>query len=178
MNQKEQLELLLHWARNTKRAQFGHYRMSNSCRNRFTVIGVTVTIIAGIGGSAFLVNLQRLCPAYATEISIGIGLLLLSAALLSAIQTLLRLDERAQKHLTAAAKYGSVKRHVDQLVASARSSPIDPAIFTDIRQSLDGLATECPQIPDKLLTKIEKTMPPTPFEQYYPRSLEEEKQDE
>lgn len=170
MNQKEQLDLLLHWARNTKRAQFGHYRMSNAYRHRYTAIGITITIIAGIGGSAFLVNLQKHYPQVAMELSIGVGLLLMMAALLSAIQTLLRLDERAQKHLTAAARYGAAKRHLDQLLASVRSEIINSSLFDDLRKSLDSLASESPQIPDRVLKRIETGMPPVPFEDYYPKA--------
>jgi hypothetical protein len=166
LNNTEQLDLLLHWARNAKRAQFGHYRMANRCRRSFVAIGVTITIMAGIGGSAFLVNLQRQFPGASPLITIGIGVMLLVAALLSAIQTLLRLDERAQKHLSSATKYSAARRLIDQSLATVRSGNVLKEQIDELRQLLDSLAAESPQIPDRLLKSIESHMPPTPFSEY------------
>lgn len=168
MDQNEQIDLLLHWTRNVKRAQFGHYRMSHTYRHRYTVIGVTITIIAGVGGSAVIANLSKHFPQVATEVSIGVGFALLVAAVLSAIQTLLRLDERAQRHLTAATRYSAAKRLLGQLLATARNEILSDKRLDEIRKTLDGLSTEAPQIPDRVLKNIEVHMPPVPFEKYYP----------
>ena len=166
MNNTEQLDLLLHWARNAKRSQFGHYRMSNRCRREFLAIGISITIIAGVGGSAFLVDLQRQFPSIAQIVSVVIGVLLLVAALLSAIQTLLRLDEKAQKHLSSATKYSAIRRLIDQSLATVRSGNVLTIQVDGIRQMLDALAAESPQIPDRVLRSIETHMPPTPFSDY------------
>lgn len=129
-------------------------------------IGVSITVIAGLGGSAFLVNLKQQFPTTSPAISIGIGMMLLVAALLSAMQTLLRLDERAQKHLSSATKYSAARRLIDQSLATVRSGNVLKEQIDELRQLLDALATESPQIPDRLLKSIEKHMPPTPFSDY------------
>ncbi len=174
MDKNDQIDLLLHWTRNVKRAQFGHYRMSHRYRRRYTLIGITITIIAGAGGSAFMTNVPNYFPQIASKLNVGIGFLLFVSAVLSAIQTLLRLDERAQKYLSTATKYSAVKRNLLQLHAMAQTKAVSEKRIDEIRKTIDSIAIEAPQIPDKVLKRIEKGMPPTPFKNYYQSKEEEE----
>lgn len=114
-----------------------------------------------------MADVSKYFPTSAAYFNVAVGAVLLLAAVMSGIQTLLRLDERAQQHRTAAASYSAAKRQLDQLVVMANNGAVSAARLDDVRQLLDELTNGTPQIPDRLLKKIEKHMPPTPFEEYY-----------
>ncbi len=170
MQQKDQLELLRHWARNVKRAQFAHYRMADHYRRQYTAIGVAVTVITVATGSALLADLPSVLPSLTTPIRIVSGLLVLFASALSGLQTFLKLEERKALHAEAGAAYSAVKRHIDQLIADAKDKIIASSVLDDVRSHMDSLGSQSPQISDSVWTAALAEMPALDFKHYYPAS--------
>jgi hypothetical protein len=67
------------------------------------------------------------------------------AAILAGLQTFLGLQDRAEKHRLAGAKYGAIGRELEELLAFPETQ-LD-AHVTEIRQRLDALALESPNVP-------------------------------
>lgn len=170
MNQQQQLDLLLHWARNAKRAQYAHYRMASRYRRQYTFTGVIITLITVVAGSSVLADLTNYFPGHETEIRLFIGLLILLASALSGIQTFLKLEKEASNHSKTGASYSAIKRHLDQLIATVKSAPIETHVLDTIRTQLDNLGSQLPQVPDKIWVAILKQMPALDFKDYYPEA--------
>jgi hypothetical protein len=77
------------------------------------------------------------------------------AAILAAIQTFLRLQERSEKHKVAGVRYGSFKREIEQM------SVFPPQGVDELRQFIDGLrirwdklVEESPTIPKGVWNRV------------------------
>ncbi len=166
MNIPDQLDLLLHWARNTKRAQYAHYRMADKHRRRYRLIGIMVTAITVICGSSVIADWSKYFPSVDFYIKMAIGLTVLVASALSGIQTFLKLDERAQLHKNTGATYSAVKRHIDQLIVSVKTNAVDADILNNIREKIDALGADSPQVDDRVWKLVLQTMPALEFDHY------------
>lgn len=162
----DQLDLLLHWARNTKRAQHAHYRMAGIYRRRYRLIGITVTAITVICGSSVIADLSKYFPSVEIHIKMAIGLTVLFASALSGFQTFLKLDERAQLHKDTGAAYSAIKRHIDQLIVSVKTNAIDAEVLNNIREKMDALGADSPEVDDRVWKLVTQTMPILEFDHY------------
>lgn len=159
MNREQQIELLLHWARNAKRAQFAHYRMADLYTKRYRLIGLSITVITVISGSSVLADFSKQFPNLEEAIKLLIGLSVLLAGAMSGIQTFLRLDEVAAKHRSAGGSYSALKRHLDQVLAISKSKDIVESEFNELRTKFDDLGANTPQITDHVWNKVLLKMP-------------------
>lgn len=132
-------ELLLAWLRRARESQFAHYAAADELSWKGHALGVPVIILTSvIGASAFASVAAEVVPTYA---KIFVGALSVLAALMSGLQTFFKFSERADKHRTFGARFGAVRRELEQLHARGGNT-------TDaIRQSLDTLAEEAPAVP-------------------------------
>ena len=166
MIDKERLDLLLHWARNAKRAQFAHYRMANRYGRLYKINGVIVTIVAVVTGSSVIANFSKTFPNIETLITIVTGLLILLAGSLSGIQTFMKLEERSGLHRGAGASYSGLKRQLDQWIAIAKKEDINNSELDGMRTKFDELGVQSPQVSDSVWRKVLKDMPSLDFEHY------------
>lgn len=166
MYDKDQIDLLFHWARNVKRAQYAHYRMADRYGWQYRSTGITTAVITVICGSSILLDLPQVSQAYEAQIKLIIALAILFASALSGIHTFLKLDERALGHKKAGAAYSALKRQIDQLIAAARSKVIDSELLNAVREKIDYLGANTPQVDDNLWKAILKKMPPLDFDYY------------
>ena len=84
-------------------------------------------------------------------ISLVTNLVTIGIPILAGLQTFLRFGELAEKHRVMAAKYGALKREVQQILALPLDQRGDPHKLLDtIRTRYDALELEEPQIPRSL----------------------------
>ena len=143
-------ELLHDWYRRAREAQFAHYEAAKPLSSANYKLGVPVAVLSGLVGTSIFATLQEQ-PNLAFKIVVGIVSVL--AAVLASLQTFLRFSERAEKHRAAAVRYGALRREVETAVA--KGGPYDDKVVDGLREKLDSISSDSPEIPDRVWKKIE-----------------------
>lgn len=153
--------LLLKWILRARESQMSHYEMADVLGRRNRGIGVAVIgMTAVLGTSAFL---SLIAASASPVIRVIFGLVSVTASVLAALQTFLRYDERAEQHRSAGARYGAVRRTLE--AAYTRSLAGENHVSADliaIREELDKLAQEAPNVPEAVFNRTVKTMKVAP----------------
>jgi hypothetical protein len=160
------LDTLLHWLRNAKRSQKGNYGAAQFYGSLNMWLGIPAAILAAVVGTSVFATLESdVEPIW----KIVAGLISIVAAILSSLQTFLALGDRSAKHRAAAAEYGAIKREIEEITLTLKSSGRVPAdLLGQVRKKLDDLARETPQVPNRIWSKVRQEMPPKPFGDYFP----------
>jgi hypothetical protein len=95
-------------------------------------------------------------------VKILVGFFSIAAAVLSSLQTFLRLGELAEKHSTASLKYGALHREVEEMQSKAAIPPDYPIT---VRTRWVAIDSESPTVSPKLFDKVQTSIrgsPPIP----------------
>ena len=96
----------------------------------------------------------------ATDVSplvrIFIGLIGLLASVMASLQTFLRYAERAEKHRATGERYGAIRRRLEAICARAPERAAHD--FVEIREELDRLAQEVPNVPTAIFLKTQRDL--------------------
>lgn len=144
-------DLLGDWYRRIRYAQFAHYESAKLFDRVNYWLGIPVVVLSTFVGTSVFANIGRLADP---RLQIAIGLISVVAATLASLQTFFRFAEKAEKHRTAAAKYGALRRQVEETLALQTHT--DPENIVALRQSIDRLAEEAPQIPHRIWSNRRK----------------------
>ncbi len=88
---------------------------------------------------------------------IAVGLVSVLATVLAALQTFLKWGELAAKCRASGAEYGSIKRQIDQVIAASKNGgSITDDDVNDVREQMDTLARESPEIPERIWNRVRK----------------------
>lgn len=165
-NPKEEVDkVLLHWNRNAKRSQAGHYEAYHYYSKFNLYLGVPIVVLSTLVGTNVFANLKN---TLSSEWMIITGLLSLLAAILAALQTFLGFSEKASKHADYAAEYGSIRREFQE--ARIRLVNVEKdfeTILQPMRDKLERLAKYSPKPPRKIWKNMEQKMPPISFTDYF-----------
>jgi hypothetical protein len=151
---KNSKELLEKWLKRLRESQFAHYEAAKSLSQSNYTLGIPAVILSTLVGTSIFASLGE-TPISSVQILVGITSVL--AATLSAVQTFLGLSERASKHRAVAARYGSTRRRIEQLLALSAES-ITPEEISALRLEIDGIAEEAPNVSDKVWNRIEQKL--------------------
>ena len=152
LDPKITLEDLMHdWRRSTIRMQYCHFAAASKFRKLHMQIGVPLTITSIVVGSSIFASPQTI----PTTFQLIAGLLTMLVALLTALQTFLRFDARAEKHFAAACAFGALRWDLQQLMAiRSLGRPSAGALIAETR-ALDAIKSKradipktAPEIPD------------------------------
>lgn len=133
--------LTLAWYRRARRAQLAHARAATRSRSLFLGLGVPAVVLGFAAGSAVVADV-------AADHRVLTGLAGLVAALLTALQTFLRLDDQRIAHESAARKFGSIRRELGELGALGPLAPTTFVASLDaIRADYDETSAGTPQVP-------------------------------
>jgi hypothetical protein len=136
------------------RIQTAHYDSAAILSRRHYQVGVPAIMLATLVGSSVFSALGEGEPVWGRA---AVGAASILAAVLTAVQTFLRHDERAEKHRAAGVSYGSMKRRLEQYVAYPPATAREMvALLEQIRTDWDGLNRECPTIPESVWERVEK----------------------
>ena len=142
-------ELLLAWIRRARESQFTHYVQATRFRRADLWLGVPViAITALVGTSVFSSVANDQEPATA---KIVLGLFSVLAAILSSLQTFMKLSERSDLHRSFGARYGDVRRKLEQAYAQRGTLAISNETLQLLNEELTEIATEAPDAPSKAL---------------------------
>ncbi len=87
------------------------------------------------------------------------GLVSVLAATLTGLQTFLKFSERAEKHRTVAARYGALRREIEELMSLEEK--LTKELITPLRKAIDRLAEEAPNVPTRVWSKTQKSLAKT-----------------
>jgi hypothetical protein len=130
------------WHRRVYAAQSAHYASAELLRRLHYIIGVPAVVFASIVGTAIFAGLEKDSPRSMVVASVSI-----LAAILSALQTFLRLSERAAAHATAADWYSAVRRDIEEVLHLPVESRGKVKDFLDrVRKEMNRVAQDAPQL--------------------------------
>ena len=151
-------ELLDKWNKRLREGQFSHYEAERWYKKYHYIFGLPAITLSALVGSAFFFE------GIFTESNLykffGVLSGFLSSFLIS-LQTFLNFSELAEKHLSAASKYGSVRRDVERLMVMI-SSGVDDIDWNrevdGIKKQIDDLAQSSPNVSKKVWKKSKKIL--------------------
>lgn len=145
-------ELILAWLRRARESQMAHYEMAQILNRRSHLLGVPVIIITAVVGTSVFASVAA--QVISTEAKLIIGSLSVFAAVLSSLQTFFKFSERAEKHKSFAARFGSVRRELEVLYATGKTAS-EPNYVAILREKLDRLAEEAAHVPTAVFEKVQ-----------------------
>ena len=135
--------LIIDWKLHAERAQHGHYKAGLFYERFFLFLGIPVIVLSAVTGGSEVLGI--------IDTQLG-GIISLCIAILAGLQTFLKFSQRSERHRSAGAHYGGVKRTLEEtLVILTEDSGNAKAKVHKIKQQLDSLANECPEIPQRFL---------------------------
>lgn len=133
------------WANGLRIEHIAHRRACTRSEYSGRVIGSTVVLLSAVVGTSVFATIES-SPSLGFRI--GAGLLSIAAAVIAALQTFLKFDARAAGHRETSAKYGALRRELDQLRAT--DSPIGKAQLAAIRSRWDEIDATAPPVPNRV----------------------------
>jgi len=116
-----------------------------------------VIILTTLVGTSVFASLSEDAPS--TYVRIIVGLVSILAALLAGLQTFMKFAERCEKHRSTAARYGIVRRQLEQVYADRPETVVWPSDLRDkIRVQLDNLGSEAPDVPLATFKQVQKEL--------------------
>jgi hypothetical protein len=143
-------ELLQDWYRRARENQFAHYEAIKPLSSGNYKLGIPVALLSGLVGTSIFATLQA---ETAIGFRIAVGIISVLAAVLASLQTFLRLSERAEKHRAVAVRYGALRRELE--TAIAKGGPYEEKLVDGLREKVDSISSEAPEIPDRVWKKVE-----------------------
>jgi hypothetical protein len=132
-------QLLQEWRNRAYAAQSAYYMMAEKFTLWNYLLGIPVVTLSGLVGTAIFSSLDSSIP-YGHWV---IGSVSMLAAVLSSLQTFLRLSETATHHGVAADWYSAIRRDAEELMALPRD------LRGDARSRLDSLRKEMNKVGQK-----------------------------
>lgn len=154
-------QLLSRWHRRLREVQFSHYEAAKPLSRANYWLGVPVVVLCTFVGTAVFATLEKQVDV---RLQILAGSLSVAAAVLSSLQTFLRLPERAEKHRTVAARAGGLRREIEQLLATQPVKAIAEEKLDRLREEIDTIAEDAPEVSAKIWARANKLMYGTPHD--------------
>ena len=151
------------WRLRSWAAQVAHYRVASHLRLYNVWLGLPVVVFTtAVGTSLFATMNQAKLP---DALRIVVGSVAVVAAILAGIQTFLNFAQRADQHVLAADWYASIRRKIDQELATPKGHRRDPKKFLDeVRRDMNTVGSQFPEIGDRAWSQVadEFGLPETP----------------
>ena len=147
--------LLSHWHAGVREMHIAHSKAAAHYDRMNVVFGVPVVIFTtGVGTAVFASINSSPDPV----LQVVVGFFSVAAAVLASLQTFLRYAERAEKHHTAIARWGALRRKIEhlQVVRPVESEKLDE-LLASLQSQWDALENESPTVPQRFQDRaIEK----------------------
>jgi hypothetical protein len=148
--------LLDQWIKRARECQHSHHEAGKAFKRINYYFSVPVIVIStSLGGIALMLLGNKVSQL--TILLFGIGGLV--TALLSAIQTHFNFSEKGEKHSSVGARYGYVRREMEQIKALPKEARGNAKLIMDsVRERLDGLGSEGPVVSRRIFNKSNKIL--------------------
>ena len=150
MAQKDALTLLTDWTQHLRISRATHYETAKKLSNTNILIGISAIVLSAIVGTSILATVQETIN---TNLKIVAGLISVFAAVLGGMQTLLRLEDRAEKHRACGARYSALIREIEEVLAFYQKGRIPVDRVKNIREQYDKVTLEAPSTSQRVYEK-------------------------
>lgn len=149
--------LVTDWFRRARESQRLHYECGTRCSHLSYKLGIPAIVFSTIVGTSVFASLNSEdLPAWGKLIVGGISI---AAAVLTSLQTFLGYPEKADRHRIAGAEYGAIRRSLELLKTIPPKSDDElNAALDQIKERMDLLAKDAPEVPSKMKDKIDKAL--------------------
>ncbi len=149
-------ELLRTWLRRTRYSQHSHHEAGKRLKRFNYLLAVPIVVITTALGTAALATIT-------TKVNdagkLTFGVLSLIAAVLAALQTHLAWAERSERHKTLGAKYGDIRRDIEEILAlPVNERGAQKKVMDKIRTDLDGISGEGDVVPRRVFEKTRRRL--------------------
>lgn len=141
-------DLLQRWVKRARESQLSHHLMAERLESQHKWFGILVIIITSTAGATAILSELK------GDTKVWLGLITLLATILTALQTFLKLEEKANRHKVAAAGYGDVRRLLE--LASVLPASIMDARLKQAETTYAKLAIESPSVSKGIYDKAMK----------------------
>jgi hypothetical protein len=136
---------LKEWMVRTRHSQHSHHEAGKFYKTLHYIYGVPVVVLTTVIGTSVFASLDK---QVADNMKIWLGALSMSAAALTAVQTHFQFSERSEKHKGLGARYGNIRREIEEVLTLPSVYQTDPKkIMDEIREKLDAIGSEGPVVP-------------------------------
>ena len=146
-------EILEQWEIQLRTLHAGHWEAARKSEGRNVALGLATALMSAIAGTAAFASLQGGTDPWTR---IAAGVFGVAAAMVSSAQTYYKSSERAERHRSAAGKYGRLRREFQQFLALGL--PTDQQrrerILSAFRKQWDDVDAESPAIPSKTYERV------------------------
>jgi hypothetical protein len=149
-------ELLNNWYRRLRESQFSHYESAKAFDRMNYWLGIPSVILSTLVGTSIFATLGEADESIGKGAKLMVGLVSVVAATLAGLQTFLKFSERAEKHRAVAARYGALRREIEEMRLLEES--LSRESITPVRESIDRLAEEAPNVPTRVWVKTQKLL--------------------
>ncbi|TQV73771.1 SLATT domain-containing protein [Aliikangiella marina] len=149
-------EVINLWHKRASSVQDAHYAAGNYYEKKYLMLGMTViTLSAVVGSLEVIVPIEWIAPEFVPVMKSLSGLISLVVAILAGLQTFLKLSQRSERHKSAGARYGDPRRSLEEInILCAESTEEGKEELHRIKQQMDSLASESPELPEQILKKF------------------------
>ena len=140
--------LLDDWRRRIRRAQHGHYEAAKSLRRWNLGISIPLVLFTVFVGASIFATLEKdVDPRF----RVFVAVISVGAGMLAGLQTLLRMEERAERHRQAGSRYGALHREIGALTLFSDRQETELQAFVDrINERLNSLSSDAPELPPRI----------------------------
>ena len=146
-------ELLEIWYRRLRESQFCHYESAKALERMNCWLGIPSVILSTVIGTSIFATLNE---SVNIRVQILLGLVSVVAAVLTGLQTFLRFSERSEKHRAVAARYGALRREIEEITLGEDRIPRE--LIAPLRESMDRLAEEAPNVSEGVWKKTKRIL--------------------
>ena len=144
------------WAMTIRLHHIAHHRCAAHNAKLHRWMGITVILLTSIVGSTVFATLGK---SPSPEVVIVTGSLSILAAIMSGLQTFLNYSSLAEQHKLSAAKYGMLRREVEQFLSDPDESREILREFTEgFRARWSQVEQESPTIPQSIHEKSQNQL--------------------
>ncbi|MET8086577.1 SLATT domain-containing protein [Micromonospora sp. NPDC005197] len=136
-------KLIADWHRRSRQSQRVQYDTGNHYSRLNSLIGGTTIALSAVVSTGIFATLAA-DPAL--WIRIATGVLSLCSVVLSSLQTFLRFEQRADRYRADSARYGAIRRELEQIMA------IPPGRDSDLRDALGAIKKQMDDLAQGSLT--------------------------
>jgi hypothetical protein len=139
-------DLLRAWLKRSREAQLSHYSAAESSSIRHLMIGIPAAVFSAVVGTTVFTALESPQSSGALDIRLRILIAFISVvtAILTGCQTFLRFSEKSDEHRSAAAKFGALRRSIEQLLTFP--DKITPDAVEQVRKTFDAISEAAPNV--------------------------------
>lgn len=148
-------ELLQTWRLRMYACQHAYYSEAERLRRWHFWLGIPAVVLSSVVGTAVFATLENQQIGISTRVAVAVVSVL--AAVLTGLQTFLRLAETASAHGVAADWYSAIKRDIEQLQALRREERGRSKDCIDaLRKEINKAGQSSPALRESLWMKVAK----------------------